>query len=602
MARLLVFFLLAVPFFCWSHSPRAAVPPPQPVADRSPIDFVVTRDEKWLLTANQTANTVSLVDLVAGQVLAEVPCGERPMAIALTPDERTVLVSATYCGELVFLQRDGTTLRKTGAVHLGFEPRAIAVSPDGKLAYVALAAGSGVAVVDLAERKQVVRIATGRWPRFLALSPNGSRLAVAASGDGGVSVVDTATRKQLFHEDFMGLNLGQMQVSRDGVYVYFPWISYGHNPITEQNIERGWVLASRIARVRLDRHARREAIALDPRGMAVGDPYGLAINPDESYLVCTASGTQELLVYRLPGLPFQDYGGPGDHIDEKLLADRDRFYRIPLGGRPTTVRFLKDGKHVCIANYLRNSIQLVDIQTAKLTREIHLGGPEQPSLARRGETIFFDAKRSHDQWYSCHSCHFEAGPNAQAMDTRNDGRFGNFKTILPLESLSETGPWFWHGNEKQLDQAIRKSLTDTLIGKKTPTEEDVAAVRAYLETVRSVPSSYHRDREGRLDEQAARGEKVFVSEKAGCVRCHPAPHFTDNKIHNVGTNDRRDAFVGYNPPTLKGVHRRVLFLHDGRAKSLEALLRGPHAPEKITRKGELTEQELADLIAYLRSL
>ncbi len=46
----------------------------------------------------------------------------------------------------------------------------------------------------------------------------------------------------------------------------------------------------------------------------------------------------------------------------------------------------------------------------------------------------------------------------------------------------------------------------------------------------------------------------------------------------------------------------MLLLHDGRSKTLEALLRGPHAAEKVTRKGKLTEEELADLIAYLRSL
>jgi len=44
------------------------------------------------------------------------------------------------------------------------------------------------------------------------------------------------------------LNLGQMQTSADGKFVYFPWINYRHRPITASNIRQGWVLASRIAR------------------------------------------------------------------------------------------------------------------------------------------------------------------------------------------------------------------------------------------------------------------------------------------------------------------------------------------------------------------
>src|SRR5262249_16246599 len=139
-------------------------------------------------------------------------------------------------------------------------------------------------------------------------------------------------------------------------YVYFPYISYGANPITAVNIRRGWVVASRLARVRLDRKARREAIALDPEGRAVSDPHGLALSPDGKWLASAASGTHELLVYRLAGLPWQDYGGPGDHINPALLANKDRFDRVELGGRPMAVGFGRDGKHAYVANYLLNAI------------------------------------------------------------------------------------------------------------------------------------------------------------------------------------------------------------------------------------------------------
>ena len=87
---------------------------------------------------------------------------------------------------------------------------------------------------------------------------------------------------------------------------------------------------------------------------------GLALSPDEAWLVSAASGTHELLVYRMEGLPFQDYGGPGDHIDTGLLNDSERFYRIPLGGRPMAVRFARDGRRVFVANYMLNAVQVVD--------------------------------------------------------------------------------------------------------------------------------------------------------------------------------------------------------------------------------------------------
>ena len=600
-AALLLFGLLAglsVP------RPAAVADEPKPTAesapDRSPVDLVLTPDEQFLLTANQTSNTVSLVKVESGEVLAEVPCGERPSALALTPDGKRVLVTGTFGGDLrAFDLKDGK-LVSAGTLRLGFEPRGVAVSPDGKLAYVALTTAAAVAVVDLATFKELARIEVGRWPRYLALSPDGKRLAVGVSGEGGVAVVDTATRKHLFTEDFLGINLGQMQCSKDGKHVYFPWMVYRHNPITTTNIRLGWVLASRIARVQLDKQARREAISLDPQGTAVADPHGLALSPDEQWLVCSASGTHELLVYKLPGLPFQDYGGPGDHIDPELLQDPDRFFRIPLGGRPMAVRYSRDGKRVFVANYLLNAIQVVEPAAEKVVRTVSLGGPKESSLARQGEAIFFDGRRSLDQWYSCHSCHYEGHANAVAMDTRNDGRFGNFKTVLSLRNVTRTGPWFWHGWEKDLPDGVHKSMLDTMLGKK-PAPEDVKALVAYLDTLRPPPNPY-RLPDGSLSEAAKRGEIVFKGERANCVRCHSGPFFTDGKIHDVGTGDRGDVYKGYNPPSLLGVYDRVKYLHDGRARTLEEVLTGAHAPEKVTARGKLTPQELSDLIEYLKSL
>ena len=571
----------------------------RPGIEKSPVDLVLTPDEARVVTANQTTNSLSLVDLATGRVICDAPCGDRPSNLAITPVGRHVLATASYSGELLIFELLDDRLDRVGSVKLGFEPRGVAISPDGRLAYVALSTADAVAVVDIERREVVDRITVGRWPRFLALSSDGRRLAVGCNGARGVAVVDTDTKQQLYLEEFGGLNLGQMQISADGSQVYFPWITYRRNPITADNIRRGWVLASRIARVRLDGHVRREAISLDPQGKAVGDPHGLALSPDEQTLVCTASGTHELLVFQLPGLPFQDYGGPGDHIDAKLLGDCQRFARIPLGGRPLAVRYSKRGDRVYVANYLLGAVQVVDMTSRTLTRTIELAPAQPPSLARRGEAIFFDAARSLDQWYSCHSCHYEGHTNAVTIDTRNDGRFGNFKTVLSLRGAAQTGPWFWHGWSTDFRGALRKSLTETMLGPE-PTAADVDAVAAYIESLAAPPNPYRDDEHASA--AASRGEAIFQSAKAGCTQCHPAPRFTDGQTHDVGLGAATDAYEGFNSPSLRGVYDRVLFLHDGRSRSLEDLLTGPHNPARVTGQGELSDDELQDLLAYLRSL
>jgi len=60
-------------------------------------------------------------------------------------------------------------------------------------------------------------------------------------------------------------------------------------------------------------------------------------------------------------------------------------------------------------------------------------------------------------------------------------------------------------------------------------------------------------------------------------------------------------FEGWNPPSLRGVYDRGPFLHEGRAETLDEVLRMYHAPEKLGGQA-LTAEERHDLIEFLKTL
>ena len=603
-----------------------------PQLDRSPVDLAINPAGtwpagKWIVTANQTSDSISLVSTESRVVVDEVVCGDHPTDIVFANSGDRFVVTCAWAGELVVYRLDSSPrlldtretsiptatssqdnnatatpkITEVSRIRLGFEPSGIALSPDAMRAYVGLLASGEVVEVDLAENKISRRLDVGHWPKNLAISPDGKRLAVGCSGDGKIAVIDTTSFELLYDEPLVGgINLGHMVASRDGNQVYFPWMVYRSNPITVGNIKRGWVLASRIGRVRLDGPAYREAISLDVPELAIGDPYGIAITSDEKQMVVTAGGTHELLFYRLPDLPFIGAGGPGDLIERELQYDRKRFDRIPLGGRPLGIKIAGDDRTAYIANYLNNSVQVVDLEERTLLYEIDLGGSDSMSLARQGMAIFHDATRSLDQWYSCHSCHQDGGSNALPMDTMNDGTELTVKTVLPLFAVEKTMPYTWHGWQQSLDDSIAKSFTSTMIGKAAAASE-TEAVRSYLSSLELPPNPYVGPG-GELSESAARGRQVFLSSKAACADCHRGPELTDNKIHDVGLNSKDDFYEGYNTPSLKGTYRKVRWLHSGRAKTLERVITDLHSPEKVNGEAELTEQEAADLIEYLKTL
>lgn len=603
-----------------------------PDLDRSPVDLAINPAGtwpagQWIVTSNQTSDSISLVSTESRTVVDEVVCGDHPTDIVFANSGDRFVVTCAWSGELVLYRLESnprpldtressrpTTsssqdknaaatpeIKEVSRIQLGFEPSGVALSPDAMRAYVGLVASGEVVEVDLEENKISRRLDVGHWPKNLTISPDGKRLAVGCSGEGKIAVVDTASFELLYDEPLVGgINLGHMVASRDGSQVYFPWMVYRSNPITIGNIKRGWVLASRVGRVRLDGPAYREAISLDVPELAIGDPYGIAITSDEKQMVVTAGGTHELLFYRLPDLPFIGAGGPGDLIERELQYDRKRFDRIPLGGRPLGIQIAGDDRTSYIANYLNNSVQVVDLVERKLLHEIDLGGSDSMSLARQGMAIFHDATRSLDQWYSCHSCHQQGGSNALPMDTMNDGTELTVKTVLPLFGVEDTKPYTWHGWQQSLDDSIAKSFTSTMIGK-PPAASETKAVRAYLASLELPPNPY-LGLNGELSESAARGRQVFFSSKAGCADCHRGPELTDNEIHDVGLNSKDDFYEGYNTPSLRGTYRKVRWLHSGRAKTLERVITDLHSPEKVNGEAELTEQEAADLIEYLKTL
>lgn len=576
---------------------------------RSPIALAISADGTRLLTANQTSGTVSLVDPAAGMVLDEIDTGDRPAGVALSEDKSLGVVTHWYGHDLAILTLDEDRLALVGRVEVGPEPRGVVVSPDGGTAYVAVGASDEVVRVDLEAREVTGRLKVGREPRGLSLSTDGDRLLVGNARSGDLTWIATdrweVERTLTLEPD--STNLRQLAIGPDGQ----GYVAYMRNrgfATTANNIDLGWVLGQRVGRVDLAGDAVFSTLSLDPKGVAAADVHGLALDGSGSVLAVSSGGTHEVFLIRLDGrqLPWRR-NGSRDLMTPDLVADAERFRRVEVGGRPTELAFSPDGRMLYVANYLADSIQVLDVADGRLVRSIDLGGPAELSMERQGEILFHDAMRSSNQWYSCNTCHSDGHTNGEDYDTLNDGwqdlstaHTQSRKKAPTLRRVAQTGPWTWHGWQTNLEDAMIESFTKSMQGD-APTSEEVTALIAYLATL-DYPRNPNLNPDGSMSEAAARGEVVFRSAKAGCATCHGGPEFTDGKIHDVGLNERRDVYRGHNPPSLVGLYDKGPYLHDGRAETLREVLTDEHSPELLVGSEGLTDQELDDLIAYLESL
>ena len=583
-----------------SHSqpPRASAP--AATVHRSPISLALSDDGRRVLATNATSGSVALIDTQSWEVLAECTCGRGPLDVAWL-DNHTAVVSLVLDDALAILNVADRRLDLRSTMQIGDEPRGLTVvSPD--CVWVALCGDDQIACVDVHQRKIQHRVSVGGHPQAVRVSPDKKWLVTSCSTPGEVLIHDVSaagqvvSRQDIFDTAF---NVGSPTVLPDSSAVLIPCLINRTFTVTANHIGKGWVLDNRLTRFPLPPGQRsdQQQLGLDVRGDAAGDVHAVAVSPHSDWMAITCSGSHELLLLNRKRIPWPP-SDPGDVLLPELEADEQSFLRVELGGRPMDVEFI-DAQHVLVANYLQDSLQLVDITSGKLVRTIKLGGPSTPSAQRRGAAIFYDADRSHHSWFSCHSCHTDGHTSGQIWDTVNDDSVDTYKLAPSLLGVTQTGPWTWHGWQTSLKDAMHKSMTDTLNSSQPLLPNEAQDLLAFLGALQP-PSNPRRNPGGQLTPAAERGQRLFVG-RGGCVDCHAPPHFTSPTTFDVGLGSFRDVFEGYNPPSLRGLHARRRFLHDGRATRLEDVLERHHRPERLGGQ-PLNRQERRDLIAYLQSL
>jgi cytochrome c peroxidase/WD40 repeat protein len=578
--------------------PAAPETPAREEPHRSPVEAAVLPGGRLALTANHTSDSVSLVDLAEGRVLAERPCGRQPGGVACSPDGRRAAVSNLWSNSLSLFEVSGPRLSAAGEIEVGVQPRGLVFGPGEEL-FVALAGGDEVVGVDWTKKKVIRRWPAPREPRHLAISPDGRWLAADSSRSSQVRLWDLRTGRLAWERKIEdAFNLRQLAFAPDGRSVVCAHVVKRTFPVSQENIARGWVTDSRLTRLPIvaDAVPPVEQIALDRHGDAVGDPHGLAFAADGKYLALSAGGTHELLIFEAAAVPWTG-ADPGDLLDPRLAQNDGKLRRLALGGRPLGLA-VRGTNEIVVANYLLDALQVVDLRSARIVRTIHLGGPAKPGPARQGEALFHDAHRSHNHWFSCHTCHVDGHTCGLTFDTLNDDTYGNPKLTPSLRGVTRTGPWTWHGWQKDLGAAVEKSYVQTMFGPR-PGADEVRSVLAFLDTLDHPPNP-HRNARGSSAEAIKRGAALFTG-KAKCSHCHHGPEYTSQGNYDVKLEDDDSPYRRWNPPSLRGLWERGPYLHDGRAATLDELLQGPHAPEKLGGE-RLSSAERRDLIAFLESL
>ena len=158
-------------------------------------------------TADQTSNTVSVIDPSTNKLLGSIHLGESvPAALSplyrgellvhglgFSPDHRTLAVVSIGSNSVTLIDTETNTVK--GKIYVGRSPHEAFFRPDRRELWVAVRGENYVSVIDPMQKKEVRRIETANGPGMVLFRPGGKFAFVPSSFTPEMDVIDTATYK-----------------------------------------------------------------------------------------------------------------------------------------------------------------------------------------------------------------------------------------------------------------------------------------------------------------------------------------------------------------------------------------------------------------------
>jgi YVTN family beta-propeller protein len=297
-------------------------------------------------TAEQTSNTVSVIDPFANKLLGSIRLGEDvPVALSplyrgellvhglgFSPDHKTLAVVSIGSNSVTLVDTETNAIR--GRVYVGRSPHEAFFRPDGLELWLAVRGENYVSVIDPKSRKEIRRIETANGPGMVLFRPDGQHAFVPSSFTPEMDVIDTGTYRVLARVKQASDFSPNLAVDQDEV-----WLTLKDSGKTQI------VSAS----------PPFHTLAVLETG-PITNHVTLVNNSRGRFAYITVGGADQVLVYRR-----QSGSAP------ELVAT------VKTGDLPHGIWGAGDGNHVYVGLENGDAVQSIDTSTNQVTATIAVG-------------------------------------------------------------------------------------------------------------------------------------------------------------------------------------------------------------------------------------
>ncbi|HEY4118000.1 MAG TPA: cytochrome C peroxidase, partial [Byssovorax sp.] len=506
--------------------------------------------------------------------LCTVDVPTEPVSLAVTKSE--LLVTSAWARTLTALDVDADLARRF-SVALPREPRAVAVSADGRRAFVSHVVGAKMSVVDLDGEH-----ATRALPLGVRAAPVASGAPAERTGCQGFALATwTRGADERVFAPMVAVAPRGGEADPFGITVIGGNGYYG-------TTQRDQSLASppkEAPLVSVVEGAREEPLTttVAPLGARLGSecllPRAAAVRASTGSLFVTCLGVDVVLELDARGK------------DPSRLERR----RVHVAAGPTGVAIDDARGEAVVWSQFAPRLTVVPLDGDPPAQAVAIDVDYAPvgvtEAFAAGRVLFH---RSADlaitrDGMACASCHPDARDDAITWTTPDGPR----QTIALAGRTDGAAPYGWPGQHATLKAYIANTVSRLGGLGLGPVELD--ALAAYVRGAHAP----HVTSVAAPAEMLARGRAIFDSQEQACSSCH-VRGATDGLAHDVGSAAVGDDREAFDTPSLRFVGGSAPYFHDGRYATLDALLSSKG--HTMGRAWTLDAADRRALVAYLEGL
>jgi YVTN family beta-propeller protein len=590
----------------------------------SPINLAVSKDGSRLYVVAQDGNALLVTDVQTGKVLNEIRVGEHPHSVIVDDEGEKAYVSNQWSDNVSVV--DLNQMKVIDTLTTAGGPAGLALSKDGRFLYVVDSYTSNLSVIDINTKEERRRLNTGNNPTGIQLSPDGKVLFITSRraqltpyGTPVVcelTVVNDSSQRIIERKSLESAHIMENVAFTPSGDLAFVTLVRPKNLVPSIQVEQGFMMNHGIAIIEQKENGRVIQLLLDEPNAYYPDPFDIVITPDGKKAFISSSGVDCISVVDIDSVRKLINESPPEilnlYANDLGISSRYILKRITVGSNPKGLALSSDGKKLYVAEMLQDRISVINTDSFETIKTIDLGGTHRITVARQGRRLLNNAGHTFQNQYSCYTCHPDTHEDGLVYNMASKDMGRNLTNTQSLRDIGETAPFKWNGKNQTVYKQDGMRFSTVLTRTEQFSYKDLDAITAYIMTGIPYPPNLQYNPAGNLNEAQKRGKVIFertidnfgktIPDNNRCITCHTPPYYTNLKPASVSTLAVSDDSIQFDTPHLNNIYASPPYLHDGRAATLEEIWTKYGKDDKHGLVGDMSKNQLNDLVEYLKSL